>query len=156
MGGELGWGFGFGSGQVLTPFLGIDYVKASRDSYKDGGKSGGVEDPFSFDSYAANYTTGTLGLKMNGPLAEQVVYRLGVGVEGMLNSDLDSFKLSGDFGSASYNSGVSPSDWAVSGAAGLSYLVDDNKEVSLDGYIRSVEGGESPYYAITAGMKMGF
>jgi hypothetical protein len=156
VGGELGWGFGFGSGQVLTPFVGLDYVKASRDSYSDGGKNGGVTDPLHFDSYAANYTTGTLGLKLNGPMGDQLAYRLGVGVEGMLNYELDSFGVSGDFGSASYNSDVAPSDWAVSGAAGLSYLVDPNKEVSLDGYIRSVEGGESPFYAVTAGFKMGF
>jgi hypothetical protein len=153
---ELGWGYGFGNGHVLTPFLGITYAKSERDSYDDGSNGGKVTDPFSFDSYAATYTTGILGLRLNGPLGEDVRYRVGVGIEDMFNYDLDSFKVSGDFGSASYESNVGPSNWAVSGAAGLSYMVDANKELTLDGYVRQVEDGASPYYAISVGFKAGF
>jgi hypothetical protein len=35
-------------------------------------------------------------------------------------------------------------------------MIDDNKELSLDGYVRQVEDGESPYFALNAGFKMGF
>jgi hypothetical protein len=156
VGGELGWGYGFGGDQVLTPYIGIDYVKASRGSYTDGSKSGGVSDPFSFDSYAASYTTGTVGLKLDGPLSEQVIYRLGVGLEGMMNYDLDTFEINGDFGTARYNSGIAPSDWAVSGTAGMSYLIDQKQSVMLDGYVRQVGDGNIPFYAITLGYKAGF
>ena len=155
IGGELGWGWGIGSSQVLTPFVGIIYATSTRDSYKDGTDGGAVTDPLSFDSYGASYTTGILGLRLNGPLADSVSYRLGVGLEGMISSDLDAFEVSGDFGSASYQSGVKPSDWALSGAAGLSYMVDANKELTLDGFIRQVEDGEPPYVAVTAGFRVG-
>jgi hypothetical protein len=35
-------------------------------------------------------------------------------------------------------------------------MVDANKELTLDGYIREVEAGQSPYVAINAGFRMGF
>jgi hypothetical protein len=153
---ELGWGYAIGSGHVVTPFAGLTYAKSTRGSYDDGGDGGSVEDPFSYEDYSVTAATGYFGLKMEGPLAEKVLYRAGVGLEGFLEYDLDSFEISGEFGSASYDSDVKPSDWAVSGAVGLSYLLETNKMLTLDGYIRQVESGEAPYYAISAGFKMGF
>lgn len=41
-------------------------------------------------------------------------------------------------------------------AAASDFKVDDNKEISLDGYLRQVEDGDSPYVAVNAGFKMGF
>jgi hypothetical protein len=153
---ELGFGYGFGNGHVLTPFLGVTYATSQRDSYTDGSDGGAVADTLHFDSYAARYATGVLGLRLHGPLADAVSYQLGVGVEDVFEDDLDSFKISGDFGTVRYDSTVAPSQWAVSGAAGLSYRVDVNKELTLDGYIREVEAGQSPYVAVNAGFRMGF
>jgi hypothetical protein len=153
---ELGWGYGFGNGHVLTPFVGVTYATSQRESYTDGSSGGAVADQFHFDSYTATYTTGILGLRLNGPLADQVNYRLGIGLEDVFNYDLDKFKVSGDFGNVSYDSDIGPSNWALSGAAGIGYMIDDNKELSLDGYVRQVEDGESPYFAVNVGFKMGF
>jgi hypothetical protein len=153
--GELGWGHGFGNGHVLTPFAGLTYAKSSRDSYQDGGSGRGSE-PLSFESYAATYATGIFGLRLNGPVTEDVTYRMGVGVEGMITNELDSFDVSGDFGTASYDANLKPSDWALSAALGTSYFFDVNKAVTLDGYLRQVEAGEAPYLAISAGVKIGF
>jgi hypothetical protein len=81
---------------------------------------------------------------------------MGVGVEGMITNELDSFDVSGDFGTASYDANLKPSDWALSAALGTSYFFDVNKAVTLDGYLRQVEAGEAPYVAISAGVKIGF
>jgi outer membrane autotransporter protein len=153
---ELGWGYGLGNGHVLTPFVGLNYVASTRESYDEGSDGGAVADPLSFDSFGASYTTGILGLRAEGPLSDVVSYRLGAGIEALLNYDEDSFKVSGDFGTASYDSALDPSDWMLSGAAGLSYMFDTNKAITLDGYVRQVQDGEAPYVAISAGLKMGF
>ena len=58
--------------------------------------------------------------------------------------------------SASYDSKVKPSDWNLSGAVGLEYMLDEDKALTLDGYVRQEEDGDAPYYAITAGFKVGF
>ncbi len=64
------------------------------------------------------------------------------GIEDVFNDTLGSFTVNGDFSSMSNDSNVGPSDWAVSGTPDLSYMIDNNKELTLDGYIRQVESGE--------------
>ncbi|MEJ1937403.1 autotransporter outer membrane beta-barrel domain-containing protein, partial [Nostoc sp. NIES-2111] len=63
---ELGYGYGFGNGQVLTPFLGVTYATSQRDSYTDSSDGGEVADTLHFDSYAASYATGVFGLRLQG------------------------------------------------------------------------------------------
>ena len=70
--------------------------------------------------------------------------------------DVDAFKISGDFGTSSYDSNVAPSDWRLSGTAGISYFFSPNKEFSLDGYVSQFDDGKSPDWAVSAGFKLGF
>jgi hypothetical protein len=74
----------------------------------------------------------------------------------MLDYELDAFEFSYDFGDSWYQSGLEPADWAVTGSAGVGYRFASNAEMTLDGYVRQVESGESPWFAIMAGVKMGF
>jgi hypothetical protein len=74
----------------------------------------------------------------------------------MLSHQIDSFKVTDESGTITFRSTLDPSNWALSGAAGLSYAFDTNKEITLDGYLRQVEDGEQPFFAVSAGVTMGF
>lgn len=153
---ELGWGLGLGGGHVLTPYAGVNYTNATRESYKEDSEAGVVDDAFHYDDYSRSLTSAIMGLRLEGPISDMVGYRLGAGVESTLYYDLDAFKVSGDFGSDSYKSDREPSDWRFNGQAGMSVFVAENAELNLDGYVMQLNDGDAPDYSVTAGFKLGF
>ena len=153
--GEMAWGFDIGSTTQLTPFIGLAATRSTRDGYNESGKTGIVEDPFSYASYSATQVTGMAGLRVKGMLTDELSFRLGVGVEHDFSYNADPFKISGDFGSASYTSNLSPADWRFIGTAGLAYLIAPNKELDIDGYASQFTK-DTADYGVTVGVKLGF
>jgi hypothetical protein len=151
---EIGWGFAF-AGQKVTPFIGLNYVNSTREDYRDGNGNGSVLDPFSFSSFSEACATSTLGIRLNGPVTGKFSYRLSVGLESVLNDDADEFGLSGAFGSTSYRSQAGISACSLNSSAGLSYLLSDCQSLTLDGFLRQMEGGMN-YSGSSIGYKKGF
>jgi hypothetical protein len=150
--GEFGWGYGFGNGTVLTPFLAIAASESTRDGYDESGPNG-----FSYDDFSVTQVTGLAGLRLKGMLGEDFTYRLGAAVEHDFTYDVDAYTILGDdFGSSSYSSDMGPSEWRMSGTAGISYLISPNKEIMLDGYVSQFSDDDSLNFAVSAGFRFGF
>jgi len=139
----------------VTPFIGLNYVNSTREDYRDGNGNGSVLDPFSFSSFSEACATSTLGIRLNGPVSGKISYRLSVGLENVLNGDADEFGLSGGFGTASYRSQAGISGCSLNSSAGLSYLMSDCQSLTLDGFLRQIDGGVT-HSGISIGYKKGF
>jgi hypothetical protein len=155
LGAEAGWGMMLKGRQVVMPYVSLNFVKSTRDEYREEAASGAVEDPLSYGSYSAAYTAGTVGIRLKGPVHEKINYRLGVGLESILGGGLDTFKVRGLSDSGFYNSGAGLDGWSLISTAGLSYMLDETQAVTLDGYVRQMEGGLSNG-GISLGYKAGF
>ena len=152
---EAGWGVALRDEHVFMPFVSLNYVNSTRESYSDDGAGGAVADPFTYDEYEEAYTTGTLGIRLNGPVADKFNYRLSMGLEGILAGDTDTFRLNGNFGSASYQGRAGLGDWSLNSSVGMSYMISEFKAVTMDASLRRMEGGLSNS-AVSLGFKMGF
>jgi uncharacterized protein YhjY with autotransporter beta-barrel domain len=152
LGADAGWGIVLKDQQVVTPFVSLNFVKSTRDDYRE--KTVAI-DSLSYDSYSAAYTVGELGVRVNGPVAKQVNYRLSVGLENVLSGDIETFRLSTSTGSGFYDSRAELDGWSLNTSAGLSYMIDESKALTLDGYIRQAEGGLSNS-GLSLGYKAGF
>jgi len=152
LGADAGWGIVLKDKQVVTPFVSLNFVKATRDDYRE---EAGTIESLSYDSYSAAYTVGELGVRVNGPVAKQINYRLSVGLENVLSGDIETFRLSASTDSGSYDSRAELDGWSLNTSAGLSYMIDESKVLTLDGYIRQAEGGLSNS-GLSLGYKAGF
>ncbi len=152
---EAGWGLTLPKQHVMTPFVSLNYVNSTRDGYNDRSAAGDVQDPFSYDAYEEAYTTGAFGVRLKGPLADKANYHLSLGLERVLGGDPDTFRLEGDFGSASYHGQAGLSDWSFTSSIGINYMLDEFKAVTMDAYMRQMEGGLNNG-GVSLGYKMGF
>jgi outer membrane autotransporter protein len=152
LGADAGWGIVLKDQQVVTPFVSINFVKSTRDDYRE---EAVAIDSLSYDSYSAAYTVGELGVRVNGPVAKQINYRLSVGLENVLSGDIETFRLSASTDSGFYDSRAELDGWSLNSSAGLSYMIDESKALTLDGYIRQAEGGLSNS-GLSFGYKAGF
>ena len=141
VGAEAGWGMSLMGSHVVMPFVSINYVGSTRDDYSDA-PAANVEDQFSYDSYSAKYTTATLGVRMNGPVTNNIKYIGSLGLESVLSGDTDTFGLTGEFGDASYHTQDTITDWSFNTSAGVIYMLSDASSMTLSGYIRQMEGGQ--------------
>jgi hypothetical protein len=88
-------------------------------------------------------------------VAKQINYRLSVGLENVLSGDIETFRLSASTDSGFYDSRAELDGWSLNSSAGLSYMIDESKALTLDGYIRQAEGGLSNS-GLSFGYKAGF
>ncbi|MCA3572678.1 MAG: autotransporter outer membrane beta-barrel domain-containing protein, partial [Aestuariivirga sp.] len=150
--GELGYGFRFGGGILLTPFVGLAASQATRDGYEESGPGG-----YSFGDVTVTQVTGIAGARLEGVFGDNFTYRLGAAIEHDFSYDVDDFTVMGDdFGTSSFASDMGPSEWRMSGTAGVGYLIAPNKEIRLDGYVSQFSDDDALNYAITAGFRFGF
>lgn len=152
LGADAGWGIVLKDQQVVTPFVSLNFVKSTRDDYRE---EAVAIDSLSYDSYSAAYTVGELGVRVNGPVAKQINYRLSVGLENVLSGDIETFRLSASTDSGFYDSRAELDGWSLNSSAGLSYMIDESKALTLDGYIRQAEEGLSNS-GLSFGYKAGF
>ena len=152
LGAQAGWGIVLEDEQVVTPFVSLNFAKSTRDGYRD---EAATIDPLSYDSYSAAYTIGALGVRVNGPVAKQVNYRFSLGVENVLSGDIETFRLNTSTDSGFYDTRAELDGWSLNTSAGLSYMIDEFKVLTLDGYIRQAEGGLSNS-GLSIGFKAGF
>ncbi len=74
--GEVGYGYGFGNG-ILTPYAQLSYTRTTRDGYTETG----VDNPITFESYAVQATSLTLGAEYFKPVSDVGSLSLAAGVE---------------------------------------------------------------------------
>jgi hypothetical protein len=141
LGAEAGWGIALNESHTIMPFVSVNHVDSSRESYRDGATVD-LDDQYSYGSYSAAYTTGTLGIRFNGPLSSNLNYTGSLGVESVLGGTTDAFQLAGQFGNTSYQPRDVISDWSFNTSAGLIYTTTDGSTVTLSGYLRQMEDGQ--------------
>ena len=140
----------------MTPLVGITATRGTRSAYSETGLAGVVDDPFSYGSFSANEVTGTLGLGLTGPLWPKLNYQIGVRAEHDLSYKIDTFSLTGTFGTSTYQSTIAPSSTRVVGLAGLFYALAPNQNLFANGYVSEIDSNSAPSYALTVGFKVGF
>ena len=154
---RLGWGFGLDNKNVLTPYLGIRYTEAKRSAYNEAYSADSVDDPFSYAAYGEHRVTGTLGADLEGPLAKDVTYRLGAGVDYDFSNSLDAFAAYSDLlGDMTYTNGLKARDMRFFGSAGIDYDIEKNRTLTLDGNISQMDYGNDAAYSLMAGYRMAF
>lgn len=152
--GQLGWGFKAGEA-LITPYVGFSGTNANRNAFgEEGLEAGAIEELFSYRDFEATQYTGFGGVRVEGPLSEQVAYRMGAGFEYDASYEIDAFSLEAGFGGSSYTSGVKPDDIRPMGSAGLSYKLAPNRSISLDGYVSESNYSDAPDYTLLVGFKL--
>ena len=81
VGAELGWGFAVSPTMLATPYAGVRYSDATRNSYTEGTVAGIVAFPISYDAYYQRLTTATAGVRLTGMLSDKVGYQASLGGE---------------------------------------------------------------------------
>lgn len=154
---RIGWGFGIGNKNVITPYLGLRYTQAKRSAYAEAYDAGVVDDPFSFSAYGEHRVTGTFGADLNGHINDAVTYRLGAGVDYDFANDLDTFAAYSDLlGDMTYVNGLKARDKRLFGSAGIGYALEKNRTFTLDGNVSQMDYGSDKAYSLMAGYQMAF
>ena len=81
IGAELAWGFAVSPTMLATPYAGVRYSDATRNSYTEGTVAGTVDYPISYDAYYQRLTTATAGIRLTGMLSDEVGYQASLGGE---------------------------------------------------------------------------
>ncbi len=131
---RLGWGVKLGSNSMMVPYVGLTNTKSEREGYDETGAAG-VEAPFSFASYGVNRSSTQMGFELNVKPMEKLSLRVNAALENS-RQDIDSFALTGAFGSASYTqNNASLSGTGYSAGFGMNYKFNQMWSLGLNGAV---------------------
>jgi hypothetical protein len=131
---RLGWGVKLGSNSMVVPYVGLTNTKSEREGYDETGTAG-VEAPFSFASYGVNRSSTQMGFELNVKPMEKLSLRVNAALENS-RQDIDSFTLTGAFGSASYTqNNASLSGTGYSAGFGMNYKFNQMWSLGLNGAV---------------------
>ena len=131
---RLGWGVKLGSNSMMVPYVGLTNTKSEREGYDETGTAG-VEAPFSFASYGVNRSSTQMGFELNVKPMEKLSLRVNAALENS-RQDIDSFTLTGAFGSASYTqNNASLSGTGYSAGFGMNYKFNQMWSLGLNGAV---------------------
>jgi hypothetical protein len=152
----MGYGFALNDWITATPYAKLGRSNATRDSYRENGSIGLVDDPLRFSSYAFNQTTGTAGLRLELKATQDLTLRLGVGYEHDFKSQLNEFGVESAYvGSFTVANPSLPQKSRGIASAGLSYAMAPNQQLILDGYVRDVSDAK-PNFTVLGGYRVSF
>jgi hypothetical protein len=153
--GTLGWGYRVSDQLTVVPYVGVARTSVSREAYSEAAQAGVVDAAFTFDRYRVKQSTTLAGLQLRGALSSAVSYRLGAEFERDDSYDIDRFRLSGLFGSASYLSALVPKEDRTNFSVGLDYRYASDVVVSLDALSRQFVIDDASDQAVLLSVKIG-
>lgn len=156
---QIGRGYALSNNRVLTPYLGIDYVRSKRYAYSDAGTGVGLA--FSYNEYTLERTRAEVGVELKGKVEGKSKWPFYYHVGAALQHDI-AYRLS-DFNATGSISGINMliqgSDGGnyirARGFAGLSYEVKQGTFVGVDLNMQGLDNGEIAS-TILAGVKTSF
>ena len=80
IGAEMSWGLAVSPSMLATPYAGVRYSDATRNSYTEG-KATGVDFPITYNAYYQRLTTATAGVRLTGMFSDTVGYQASLGAE---------------------------------------------------------------------------
>lgn len=152
---KIGWGFGLGNQIVLTPYLGLQKTEAKRAAYTEEA----ADVPMTYDSYGQRRFTGMIGGELEGVLSKGILYHIGVGLEYDFANRLDDFKAYSPIdglGDMTYSNTTKANVVRGIGEAGLGFILDDDRTVTLEGNLSQMDYGHHVACSIMAGYRMAF
>jgi hypothetical protein len=153
--GTLGWGYRVSDRLTVVPYVGVARTSVSRSGYAEAAQAGVVDAAFTFDRYRVKQSTTLAGLQLRGALSSAVNYRLGAELEQDDSYDIDRFRLSGLFGSASYLSALVPEKNRTNFSVGLDYQYATDVSLSLDVLSRQFVIDDASDQAVLLSVKIG-
>ena len=153
--GTLGWGYRVSDQLTLIPYLGVSTTDATRSGYAEQAQSGVVDAAFRYDSYSSKQTTTLAGVQLRGTLNARFGYHAGVELENDDSYKLNLFGVSGDFGSATYQSVLKQEKTRMTTSAGISYQAAPKMMISLEGVAREFMYGSADDYAVLFSIRIG-
>lgn len=153
--GTLGWGYRVSDQLTLVPYLGVSTTDATRSGYAEQAQSGVVDAAFRYGSYSSKQTTMLAGVQLRGTSNARFGYHAGIELENDDSYKLNGFSISGDFGSASYQSVLKPEKSRMTTSAGVSYQAAPNMTISLDAVAREFIYGSADDYAVLFSIRLG-
>lgn len=152
---KIGWGFGLGNQIVLTPYLGLRKTEAKRATYTEEA----ADVPMTYDSYGQRRFTGIIGGELEGVLSKGILYHIGVGLEYDFANRLDDFKAYSPIdglGDMTYSNTTKANVVRGIGEAGLGFILDNDRTVTLEGNLSQMDYGHHVACSIMAGYRMAF
>jgi hypothetical protein len=141
--------------QVLaTPYVGVRSAQSKRGAYSDGAGAAG---PLNFAAYGECRVTSSLGLDFDVNRGQDLSYRLGLGVNRDTTRTLDPFQATCSLlGELSYSNQPKARAKRVFGAAGVNYIIEPNRTLTLDLRASQMDFGNKLGYAMQVGYRMAF
>ncbi len=151
---RLGWGTELNNQVLATPYVGVRSAKSKRGAYSDGV---GAADPLNFAAYGERRVTSSLGLDFDVNRGQDLSYRLGLGVDRDTTRTLDPFQATSSLlGELSYSNQPMARAKRVFGAAGVNYIIEPNRTLTLDLRASQMDFGNKLGYAMQVGYRMAF
>ena len=151
---RLGWGAELDKQVLVTPYVGMRSAQSKRGAYSDGA---GAADSWSYAAYGERRTTGSLGLDFDVNRGQALSYRLGLGVDRDTIRTLDPFQATSSLlGELSYSNQPKSRATRVFGTAGVRYVIEPNRTLTLDLRANEMDFGNKLGYAVQVGYRMAF
>ena len=151
---RLGWGAELDKQVLVTPYVGMRSAQSKRGAYSDGA---GAADSWSYAAYGERRTTGSLGLDFDVNRGQALSYRLGLGVDRDSIGTLDPFQATSSLlGELSYSNQPKARATRVFGTAGVRYIIEPNRTLTLDLRANEMDFGNKLGYAVQVGYRMAF
>ena len=159
IGSELGWGFAASPTLLATPYAGLRYSDATRNSYTESRVAGVVDYPITYDAYYQRLTTATAGLRLSGMFSDKIGYQASLGGEYDLAHkasaysgvstipSLESFALA--------NTGASNRARVVA-STGVSYQMDKTQRLTAFVGLRGQAFSSQPSVSTLVGYQVAF
>ena len=158
IGAELGWGFAVSPNMFATPYTGVRYSDATRNSYTEATVAG-VDFPISYDTYYQRLTTATVGMRLSGMLSDNVGYLASLGGEYDLMHKASTYSGTSAISSletfALANTGSS-NRARINASAGLFYQLDKTQRLTATVGVRGQAYSSQPSVMTLIGYQAAF
>ncbi len=159
IGAELGWGFAVSPTLLATPYAGLRYSDATRNSYTEGTVAGTVDFPITYDAYYQRQTSATAGVRFSGMFTDKVGYQASLGGEYDLAHKANSYS------GTSAITGLDPFSLANTGCSnrarvvastGVFYQMDKTQRLTATVGVRGQAYSSQPSATTMVGYQVAF
>jgi hypothetical protein len=158
VGGEVGYGLLLGDRWMATPYAAHRQVKSTRGGYEEQYIEDVVDLPITYNDFALEASTVSMGLKLAGELSDAISLTAAVAVE-------HDYALEADFSGSSSIDGIEEFSFDAAqeenqtrmfGAAGVEYGMSEDHVVRLGVSARQLTFGDDLNITTTASFTAGF
>lgn len=156
----IGYGIALDKTAVLTPFMGVGFVSATRDAYTENSDQEGLDDVFTYAEYNRNATLSSVGVAYERNIPKGLSLRGGLGLSYVLASSSDNFAATSDLIGVETINATAVADQqktvGVNAYLGAEHSISDDQKIGFGANVwRSVGSGDYGY-TLMAGWTLNF